>query len=105
MLVLSQLASEPQEKVSKTIIASVVVKLNLMVFFDWLTNAIEFISVLAAKLGKSNQAKSPQQALIEEEPMTNYNHCQRCNKPLNFLSWLKFWERDKLCPNCEEEAL
>ncbi|KLL02834.1 MAG: hypothetical protein MRECE_42c011 [Mycoplasmataceae bacterium CE_OT135] len=37
--------------------------------------------------------------------MSKYNHCQKCGKPLGFWSWFKFWEKDKACPQCEEEQL
>lgn len=32
-----------------------------------------------------------------------YNFCQECGKWLGFWSWIKFWQKSKLCESCENE--
>jgi hypothetical protein len=62
------------------------------------------LAILAAK-SKLKRAKNPKPTLIEEANMNKYNHCQKCGKSLGFLSWFKFWERERLCSQCEENQL
>jgi len=47
---------------------------------------ITFILAILAKENKSKKASNPKNTLTEEVQMTKYNHCQKCGKPLGFLS-------------------
>jgi len=75
-LLVLELTTKRQEKTFQTIIALVIVKPKLMVFFGSPINAIEFINVLAAEQGKLK--KTNNQLIDEEGRMNKIKHHPTC---------------------------